>query len=95
MNGSIKFDLGEFFFRHNHHGEVDLVLRRGNQLIPVEIKSSGTYQPDFLKGLNYFEKLFGKRVTESWLIYDGKLEQAGSQKIMNYRTYALKMAGNK
>jgi uncharacterized protein len=83
-------DPSMFFFRDSHHVEVDLILRRGNQLIPVEIKSSGTYHPDFLKGLNYFEKLFGKRVTESWLIYDGKLEQDGSQKIMNFRTYSKK-----
>jgi len=83
-------DPSIFFFRDSHHMEVDLVLRRGNQLIPVEIKSSGTYHPDFLKGLNYFEKLFRERVTESWLIYDGKLEQTGPRKIMNYRTYSMK-----
>jgi predicted AAA+ superfamily ATPase len=83
-------DPSMFFFRDSHHMEVDLVLRRGNQLIPVEIKSSGTYHPDFLKGLNYFEKLFRERVTESWLIYDGKLEQTGPRKIMNYRTYSMK-----
>lgn len=83
-------DPSMFFYRDSHHVEVDLVLRRGNQLIPVEIKSSGTYHPDFLKGLNYFEKLFTKRVNESWLIYDGKLEQTGPKKIMNYRTYSMK-----
>jgi len=33
-------DPSMFFFRDSHHMEVDLVLRRGNQLIPVEIKSS-------------------------------------------------------
>jgi hypothetical protein len=58
-------------------------------MIPFEIKSSGTYHPDFLKGLNYFEKLFRERVTQSWLIYDGKLEQPGQKKIMNYRTFSM------
>jgi predicted AAA+ superfamily ATPase len=81
-------DPSMFFFRDSHHMEVDLILRMGNRLIPVEIKSSGTYHPDFLKGLNYFEKLFRKRVSESWLIYDGNLEQKGPKKIMNYRTFA-------
>jgi hypothetical protein len=86
-------DPSMFFFRDSHHMEVDLVLRRGNQLIPVEIKSSGTYHPDFLKGLNYFEKLFRERVPESWLIYDGKLEQAGPKKIINYRTFSKNRFG--
>jgi uncharacterized protein len=81
-------DPSLFFFRDSHHMEVDLILRSGQKLIPVEIKSSRTFHPDFLKGLTYFEKLFKERVSDSWLIYDGELEQVGPKRIMNYRTFA-------
>ena len=52
------------------------------------IRISDPAHPDFLKGLNYFEKLFGKRVSDMYLIYNGKMEQSGQKKIMNYRTIA-------
>jgi len=87
-----RFNKGEepslFYFRDSHHMEVDLILKKGQELIPVEIKSSVTFHPDFLKGLKYFEKLFRERVQETFLVYDGTMEQAGPAKIMNYRTFA-------
>ena len=87
-----RYNRGEepsaFFFRDSHHTEVDLILKTGHQLTAVEIKSSATYHPDFLKGLNYFDKLFGERVSGLYLIYDGQLEQPGRTRIMNYRTTA-------
>jgi len=78
-----------FFYRDSHHIEVDLVIRKGHQLIPAEIKSSKTYNPDFLKGLIYFEKLFKDRIPESWLIYDGDIEQEGKHNIINYRHWGI------
>lgn len=39
------------YFRRNNTGdEVDLVIEQGEQLIPVEIKSSQTFNTDFLAG---------------------------------------------
>ncbi|MDP1623070.1 MAG: ATP-binding protein [Bacteroidales bacterium] len=81
-------DPSVFYYRDSHHVEVDLILRKGQELIPIEIKSSSTYHPDFLKGLNYFSKVFGGRVTDMYLIYDGKMEQSAPKKIMNYRSFA-------
>jgi len=87
-----RYNRGEdpsvFFFRDSHHSEVDLIMKNGHQLTAVEIKSSATFHPDFLKGLNYFDKLFGQRVSGLYLIYDGQLEQSGRIKILNYKTLA-------
>ncbi|MDP1621411.1 MAG: ATP-binding protein [Bacteroidales bacterium] len=84
-----RYNRGEdpsvFFFRDSHHKEVDLILKKGHQLTAVEIKSSATYHPDFLKGLNYIDRLFGERISGLYLIYDGQLEQSDRIKIMNYR----------
>jgi predicted AAA+ superfamily ATPase len=82
-------DPAVFYYRDSHHAEVDLILRKGHDLIPIEIKSSSTFHPDFLKGLNYFAKIFGERVTDMYMIYDGKMEQSAPKKIMNYRSFAL------
>jgi len=40
-----------FFYRDTHGNEVDIVLKAGRRLIPIEIKSAATFTPDFLKGI--------------------------------------------
>lgn len=80
------------FFRDSHHNEVDIVFRKGRKLLPVEIKSSQTYNPGFMKGLDYFKSLFSKEVEKDMLIYDGSIEQSGSRSILNYKTFSGKIA---
>jgi uncharacterized protein len=46
-----------FFFRDSNGQEVDLVIDQGLTQIPIEIKSSGTFNPDFYKGLKYWRVL--------------------------------------
>lgn len=46
-----------FFFRNSNGQEVDLVIDQGLTQIPIEIKSSGTFNPDFYKGLKYWRSL--------------------------------------
>lgn len=62
-----------YFFRDNHQREMDLLYPSGGSHIPMEIKSSRTYRPDFLKGIQYFLKLSGED-GPGRLIYDGELE---------------------
>lgn len=64
-----------YFFRDSHGNEVDLVMQSGRQLIPVEIKSSQTWQNSYLKGLKYFEKLVGDRSLKGTVIYAGEQER--------------------
>ena len=46
-----------FFFRDSNGQEVDLVIDQGLTQIPIEIKSSGTFNSDFYKGLKYWRGL--------------------------------------
>jgi predicted AAA+ superfamily ATPase len=65
-------DPNLFFYRDSHHFEIDLIQKKGNDLVPYEIKSAQTFHPGFLNGLNRFKKLFTIRVPEMFLIYDGE-----------------------
>lgn len=64
-----------YFYRDQHQNEVDLIFKNGHDLIPIEIKSSQTFHPDFFKGINYFKKIFDQRVPHGYLIYTGEMEQ--------------------
>ena len=61
-----------FFYRDSHGNEVDLVIRTGRRLRPVEIKSAATFVPEFTRGLEKFAALFPKQtVTGKTVYYNG------------------------
>jgi predicted AAA+ superfamily ATPase len=59
------------FFRDSNGNEVDLLVREGGVLTPVEIKSSETFSKDFVKGLDRFRALHADRVAEGAVLYGG------------------------
>lgn len=64
-----------YYYRDSNGNEVDLLLKVANNLIPIEIKSSKTFNSDFLKGLRNFKKLTQERSPNGFLIYTGAQEQ--------------------
>jgi uncharacterized protein len=64
-----------YFYRDSNGREVDLIFKSGNNLIPIEIKSSRTFHSDFLQGIKYFKKIAGDRSPTGILIYSGDQEQ--------------------
>ncbi len=75
-----------YFFRDSEQNEVDIIIKQGNLLTPVEIKSAKTFDTSFLRGVNYFKKLVGDRINNSYLVYSGEQSQIISGvKLINYR----------
>ena len=73
-----------FFYRDSHGNEVDLVLRRGRTLVPIEIKSAATFTPAFLTGINRFAKAAAKRSSGGFVLYNGPHAlQVGGVRILN------------
>jgi hypothetical protein len=46
-------------------------MRQGSRFIPIEIKSSATFTPDFMKGIEWFRKLLTRRSAGGFVLYDG------------------------
>src|SRR3990167_4408556 len=67
-------DLDIYFYRDSHQNEVDVILPNHDKLIPIEIKSTSTFDASFLKNLQYFQKLAGNRAPLGYLIYSGDKE---------------------
>jgi hypothetical protein len=86
------FDHNLYFFCDSHHSEIDLVYKRANELIPIEIKSAQTYHPDFMKGIRYIKKLYPDRIPRSFLTYDGDIELLQNEtEIVNFRKLSAKL----
>lgn len=49
-------DTGLYFWRDNIGNEVDLLLERAGVLWPVEMKSGATFQPEWLRGLQTWQR---------------------------------------
>ena len=83
-----RFNHGQdhnlYFFRDERHHEIDVVIKSGNTLTGVEIKSSATFHSDFLKGLKYFEKLFKNKVAKSAVIHAGDEHRGKEFTVLNY-----------
>ena len=47
-----------YFWRDSHGNEVDCIIKRGNQLIPIEIKASYTASSHFFDTLAYWSELY-------------------------------------
>ncbi len=69
-----KDQSGELFFVRDAIGnEVDLVIQRGQELLPVEIKGSGRLKSDDTAGLKWFNRVF--RQQGGVIIYTGNQDK--------------------
>ena len=70
LNKGIRPEI--YFFRDSHGNEVDLLIREKGVLTPIEIKSAGTFSPDFTRGLEHFQRLKIRRVAAGAVLYNGR-----------------------
>lgn len=74
-----------FFYRDNHQNEVDILYKSANQIIPIEIKSSKTFNIEFLKGLKFIDKQLCERIPKGYLVISGdKQHKIGKFHIVNF-----------
>ena len=77
------------FYRDSSGNEVDLVLERGQDLFPIEIKSGQTVSKQFFQGLNRFSGVVGDRIKRGVVVYAGESKQLRS----DWETWPVKEMG--
>lgn len=73
-----------FFWRDRTGNEVDVLLEQSSQVIPVEIKTSSTFNGDYLKGIRFWNKL-NPETRKSYLIFTGKTSAIDNTSILNWK----------
>jgi predicted AAA+ superfamily ATPase len=63
-----------YFYRDNHGNEIDLIINQGTKLLPIEIKSSTTFNSSFLSGFDYWRKHIDEHA-QGIVIYGGDNSQ--------------------
>lgn len=74
-----------YFYRDQQKHEVDVIYKKANELIPIEIKSSQTFNKRFYKEINYFSQLFPEQCNQGYIVYAGDSSQKiGWRTLLNY-----------
>jgi predicted AAA+ superfamily ATPase len=80
-----------YFFREKNGNEVDLLIKRRQTFIPIEIKKAASFSGDFTKGINYWNHLphnepVPLETPEPIIIYTGSEELSGnSYRLINWQ----------
>ena len=73
-----RLNLGKrpnlFFYRDTQGNEVDLIIKQGRDLVPIEIKSAATFTPSFRKGIEHFRHVAGSQCQHGFVLYNGTQE---------------------
>jgi len=78
-----------FFWRDSKGKEIDCLIEEANKLIPVEIKSGRTFNPDFLSGLNYWNGISKNSPENTFVIYGGENDYPTSNgKVLGWKKTA-------
>jgi hypothetical protein len=60
-----------YFWRDRTGNEIDLLVDFGRTLLPIEIKSSKTYNTDFAAGIKKYIDMSGKSAKGGYILYSG------------------------
>lgn len=64
-----------YFYRDSAQVEVDILIPKGDKLLAIEVKSSQTFQTDFLKSIIKLQKNSEKMPIQGYVVYTGQQEQ--------------------
>lgn len=80
-----------YFYRDSNGNEVDLLIKNREKYDLIEIKSSETFNTEFLKGIKSFEKEFPDLTGLKYVVYNGEDKgEINGVEILNYRSFFLK-----
>lgn len=68
-----------YYWRENNGIEIDLLIDKGNKIIPVEIKATETFAASHIKSISHWNRISGN--TGGVLLYDGEAGFTSSDKI--------------
>lgn len=84
-------DIGLYFYRDSNGNEVDILIKNKHKYDLLEVKSSQTFHPDFIKGITAFEKAFPELVGQKHIIYTGEsTREVFGTEISNFKSYFVK-----
>jgi predicted AAA+ superfamily ATPase len=73
-----------YFWRDSDANEIDLIVKNGEKLFPIEIKLGGTFNTDYLKGIKVWQHA-SKNMLQSYLVYTGDSDRVLDTELKNWQ----------
>ena len=84
------------FYRDSKQHEIDVLLMHGSRFDCVEIKSSATFTPGFLKGIDYLKRTARGSMEHSYLVYAGDMDGTiRGTELVNYHRLGERIRNNR
>lgn len=78
-----------YFWRDHTGHEIDCIIEKGQNLFPIEIKSSTTINPSYTDGLKFWNQISGIKPSNSFVVYAGEKQIAlHDYNIVNWKACA-------
>ena len=77
-----------YFYRDSNGVEIDIVKNIGRRFQTAEVKSSVTFNKEFLKNTKLFREIYNDRIHSQYLLYNGKDLEIENIKLMNIKNIA-------
>jgi uncharacterized protein len=81
-------DANMSYYRNRDGFEVDLILSKGCSIVPIEIKSSPTFNTSFANNIRRFHT-FGENIADGYVVYSG----AGSDRVKDTKYVNFREVG--
>lgn len=84
-----------YFYRDSNGNEIDLIYVKGNDMLPIEIKSGQTITSAYFTSMKKFQALFSDQLPwHGFLIYGGETEQSRQDcKVMRIFSFPQHLSG--
>lgn len=93
MNRGLKETI--YFWRDNVGHEIDCIVDKGDQLIPLEIKSGKTVAQDFFKGLTFYTGLSKDVAVQPTVVYAGAIDQPRKDgRVLSWKSFDSSIPGD-
>ncbi|MBD3280214.1 DUF4143 domain-containing protein [Candidatus Dojkabacteria bacterium] len=73
-----------YFWRDSDNNEIDLLIKNGDKLHPIEIKLGSSFNSDYLKGIKVWEKS-SEKTEKSYIVYNGEKSPVLNTEMINWR----------
>ncbi len=82
-------EVNLYFWRDKTGHEIDLLVDKGNDLLPIEIKSGKTINSDYFKNLKFWMRLSGQK--KGIVLYAGEQIQTRTEgiRVMNWKIFLI------
>jgi predicted AAA+ superfamily ATPase len=84
---NLGLPINLYYWRDKTGHEIDIIVDNENNLLPIEIKSGKTFNPDYFKNIDYWCKLSGAK--KSIVLFAGENNQKRSdgKEVLNWKNY--------